>query len=77
MAHERLSARSAVVLRLRMTGFNAMASGVAIALAVAAGLVASAAFAQESGIIEEVMVTGSRIATSGLNTPTPVTAVTS
>ncbi len=54
-----------------------MASGVAIALAVAAGLVASAAFAQESGIIEEVMVTGSRIATSGLNTPTPVTAVTS
>lgn len=48
----------------------------ASALAVAAALVGAAAFAQETGPVEEVTVTGSRIATSGVNTPTPVTAVT-
>jgi iron complex outermembrane recepter protein len=48
----------------------------ACALAVAAALVGGTVFAQESGPVEEVTVTGSRIATSGLNTPTPVTAVT-
>jgi outer membrane receptor protein involved in Fe transport len=46
------------------------------ALAVAAGLVGGTVFAQQPGPVEEVMVTGSRIATSGVNTPTPVTAVT-
>ncbi len=48
----------------------------ACALAVAAALVGGAVFAQDVGPLEEVMVTGSRIATSGVNTPTPVTAVT-
>ncbi|HEX7082263.1 MAG TPA: TonB-dependent receptor plug domain-containing protein [Gammaproteobacteria bacterium] len=48
----------------------------ACALAVAAALVGGTVFAQESGPVEEVLVTGSRIATSGVNTPTPVTAVT-
>jgi iron complex outermembrane receptor protein len=48
----------------------------ASALAVAAALVGAAAFAQETDPVEEVTVTGSRIATSGVNTPTPVTAVT-
>src|SRR5690606_37483961 len=48
----------------------------ACALAVAAGLVGGTVLAQQPGAIEEVTVTGSRIATSGVNTPTPVTAVT-
>jgi iron complex outermembrane recepter protein len=48
----------------------------ACALAVAAGLVGGTVFAQQAGPVEEVMVTGSRIATSGLNAPTPVTSVT-
>lgn len=48
----------------------------ACALAVGAALVGGAVFAQDVGTLEEVMVTGSRIATSGVNTPTPVTAVT-
>src|SRR5690606_10395183 len=48
----------------------------ACALAVAAGLAAGSVFAQDAGPVEEVTVTGSRIATSGVNTPTPVTAVT-
>jgi iron complex outermembrane recepter protein len=48
----------------------------ACALAVAAVLVGGTGFAQESDPLEEVIITGSRIATSGVNTPTPVTAVT-
>lgn len=47
----------------------------ACVLAVAAGLIGGAVFAQQSGTLEEVRVTGSRLATSGVNAPTPVTAV--
>jgi len=51
----------------------------ACALAVALVLVGGTAFAQdqEAGPVESVVVTGSRIASSGVNTPTPVTIVTS
>jgi len=48
----------------------------ACAAAVAAALIGGTALAQDVGPVEEIMVTGSRIATSGTNTPTPVTAVT-
>ena len=53
----------------------------ACALAVAAALAGGTAFAQQpaqgAGPVEEqVIVTGSRIASSGVNTPTPVTIVT-
>lgn len=46
------------------------------AVAVATALVGGTVFAQEPGPTEAVIVTGSRIATSGVNTPTPVTVVT-
>ncbi|HEX6996337.1 MAG TPA: TonB-dependent receptor plug domain-containing protein [Gammaproteobacteria bacterium] len=47
----------------------------ACAAAVASALIGGTALAQDVGPVEEIMVTGSRIATSGANTPTPVTAV--
>lgn len=47
----------------------------ACAAAVAAALIGGTALGQEVSPIEEVLVTGSRIATSGTNTPTPVTSV--
>lgn len=47
----------------------------ACVLAVAASLVGISVFAQEAGTLEEVRVTGSRLTTSGVNAPTPVTAV--
>jgi len=49
----------------------------ACALAVAAALTGGTVLAQDTGPVEEVTVTGSRLSTSGVNTPTPVTAVTS
>ena len=50
----------------------------ACALAVATVLVGGTAFAQDQEAVpaEQVIVTGSRIASSGVNTPTPVTIVT-
>jgi len=48
----------------------------ASACAIALGLGATVAAAQEEGPIEEVTVTGSLIERTGMNTPTPVTVVT-
>ena len=48
----------------------------AVVSALGAGLNAAAS-AQEAEGLEEVMVTGTRIARDGMSTPTPVTAVTS
>jgi outer membrane receptor protein involved in Fe transport len=61
-------------LRRSLTEFTVVAFAVAFFF----GLPGAASAQQQPGTagVEEVIVTGSRIATSGVNTPTPVTAVT-
>ncbi len=57
--------------KTRSVGYNRLSKAVALACL---GLTAQQALAQ-SEPAEEVVVTGTRLRTSGVNTPTPVTAV--